>query len=305
MFFATLSRVIKFSLQNFWRNFWLSVVTVTIITLSLVSVSLLGALNIVSNQALSRLEERIDISIYLKPELTSAEVQTVKSQVESLSGVKTVELVNAEEALKRFRERHSANPLIAEALLEIGDNPLGASLVVKAISDQGYQQILDEVTGDSFSAYVQNASYDDYRKVIQAITDLSTKLTTIGEIISLIFLIISLLVVFNTIRMNIYTHREEISIMRLVGASNSFIRMPFVLEGILYALLATLLTAAIFFPGLSAVQPYVDGFFNGYRFDLVEYFTSHSLSFFGWQFVGACVLSTFASYVAMRRYLRV
>ncbi|HAO81748.1 MAG: hypothetical protein UV57_C0003G0050 [Parcubacteria group bacterium GW2011_GWD2_43_10] len=305
MFFVTLSRVIKFSLQNFWRNFWLSVVTVTIITLSLVSVSILGALNIISSEALSRLEERIDISVYLKPELTLAEVQAVKTQVESLAGVKAVELVNAEDALNRFRERHSSNPLIAEALLEIGENPLGASLVVKAISDQGYQEILDEVTSENFSAYVQNARYDDYRRVIQAITDLSTKLTNVGEIISLIFLIISLLVVFNTIRMNIYTHREEISIMRLVGASNSFIRMPFVLEGILYALLATLITAAIFFPGLSAVQPYVNGFFNGYQFDLVQYFTEHSLSFFGWQFIGACVLSMIASYVAMRRYLRV
>ena len=305
MFFVTLSRVIKFSLQNFWRNFWLSVVTVTIITLSLVSVSILGALNIISSEALSRLEERIDISVYLKPELTLAEVQAVKTQVESLAGVKAVELVNAEDALNRFRERHSSNPLIAEALLEIGEKPLGASLVVKAISDQGYQEILDEVTSENFSAYVQNARYDDYRRVIQAITDLSTKLTNVGEIISLIFLIISLLVVFNTIRMNIYTHREEISIMRLVGASNSFIRMPFVLEGILYALLATLITAAIFFPGLSAVQPYVNGFFNGYQFDLVQYFTEHSLSFFGWQFIGACVLSMIASYVAMRRYLRV
>lgn len=305
MFFVTFSRVIKFALQNFWRNFWLSVVTVTIITLSLVSVSILGALNIISNEALGRLEERIDISIYLKPELTLAEVQSVKTQVEAINGVKSVDVINAEQALERFKERHTANPLIAEALLEIGENPLGASLIVKAISDKGYQQILDEVTSDNFSEVVQNARYDDYRKVIQAITDLSTKINNIGQVISLIFLVISLLVVFNTIRMNIYTHREEISIMRLVGASNGFIRSPFVLEGVLYALLATLLTAAIFFPSLSAVQPYVNGFLSGYEFDLVDYFTQHSLSFFGWQFIGASVLSVIASYVAMRRYLKV
>ncbi len=302
---VTLSRVIKFALQNFWRNIWLSVVTVTIITLSLMSVSLLGALNIISGQALSRLEERIDISVYLKPELSQEDIQLAKNQVESLSGVKSVELVSAEVALERFRERHAANPLIAEALLEIGENPLGASLVVKAISDQGYQDILDEVTSEAYAPYVQEARYDDYRRVIEAINDLSGRLTRIGEIVSLIFLIISLLVVFNTIRMNIYAHREEISIMRLVGASNGFIRAPFVVESVIYALLATLITAALFFPGLSAVQPYVDGFFNGYRFDLVQYFTEHSLSFFGWQFLGAIGLSLVASYIAMRRYLRV
>lgn len=305
MLLVTLSRVIKFALQNFWRNIWLSVVTVTIITLSLMSVSLLGALSIISSQALDRLEERIDISVYLKPDLSPDDINAAKAQVEGIAGVKSVELVSADVALERFRERHAANPLIAEALLEIGENPLGASLVVKAVSDQGYKDILDEVTSEEFSPYVQEARYDDYRRVIEAVNELSGRLTYIGEIVSLIFLLISLLVVFNTIRMNIYAHREEISIMRLVGASNGFIRAPFVVESIIYALLATLITAALFFPGLSAVQPYIDGFFNGYRFDLVQYFSEHSFSFFGWQFLGAIILSLLASYVAMRRYLKV
>ncbi|MDP3986139.1 MAG: permease-like cell division protein FtsX, partial [Candidatus Veblenbacteria bacterium] len=295
MMLVTLTRVITFAFQNFWRNIWLSIVTVTIVTLSLISISLLGALSIVSSEALTRLDERIDISVYLKPELAETDVQTVKTRVEGLAGVKSVELVPAAEALARFKERHATNPLIAEALLELGENPLGASLVVKAVSEQGYQQILDEVTSEEFKPYVQEARYDDYRRVIEAITDLSGRLTKVGEIVSLIFLIISVLVVFNTIRMNIYTHREEISIMRLVGASNSFIRAPFVVESALYALLATLLTAAVFFPALQAVQPYVDGFFNGYRFDLVEYFTQNSLMFFGLQFLGATLLSILAS----------
>jgi cell division transport system permease protein len=305
MFFVTISRIFKFALQNFWRNFWLSLVTVTIITLSLISVSLLGTLNIISTEALSRLNERIDISINLKPELTRAEVNSVKSQVESLEGVKSVELVEADAALQRFRERHSANPLIAEALLELGENPLGPSLIVKAISEESYQNILSQVASERFSDFVQEARYDDYRRVIAALTDLSNRLTTVGEIVSLIFLLISVLVVFNAIRMNIYTHREEISIMRLVGASNSFIRSPFIVESILYAVLATLLTAAIFFPGLSAVQPYVNGLFNGQQFNLSEYFTRHALTFFGAQFIGASLLSILASYIAMRRYLKV
>ena len=302
---VAVSRVIKFALQNFWRNIWLSIVTVTIVTLSLVSISLLGALSVISTEALTRLDERIDISVYLKPELKEADVQTIKTQVETLSGVKSVNVISADEALAKFRERHASNPLIAEALLELGENPLGSSLVVKAVSEQGYEEILNQVSSEEFKPYVQEARYDDYRQVIQAINELSSKLTKVGEIVSLIFLVISLLVVFNTIRMNIYTHREEIGIMRLVGASNSFIRLPFVVESVLYALLATLLTAAIFFPGLKAVQPYIDGFFNGYRFDLVEYFSQNSLKFFGLQFIGASLLSILASLVAMRRYLKV
>ncbi|MBI5466545.1 MAG: FtsX-like permease family protein [Candidatus Kerfeldbacteria bacterium] len=306
MFLTTAQRVATLAGQNFWRNIWLSVATVTIMTLSLFSISLLGMLNSLSQEALSRLEEKIDISVYLKPTLKDTEVQAIKSDVaSSVAGVKSVTLVTAAEALVRFKAKHEANATISESLLELEKNPLGATLVIKAVSEEGYRTILEELESSKFTPIIQEARFEDYRLIIDSITSLTSKLKRLGLMVSALFLIISLLVVFNTIRINIYTHREEIGIMRLVGARAWFIRAPFWAESALYAALSTLLAAAVFFPLLGAVQPYIDSFFNGWRFDLVEYFTARSFWFFGGQFLGAALLSILASTIAMRKYLRI
>lgn len=306
MLWANLTRIIGFGLQNFRRNIWLSVVTVTIMTLSLLSVSLLGVLSVLSQQALSNLGQKIDIAVYLKPELKADQVDQVKKQVETtIPGVQDVSVITPEEALASFKAKHQQDQLIGESLQELGANPFGASLVIKASSNDAYQSILAALQGKDFTPYIQEARFEDYQRVIQSVTALTDKITRLAGGISLVFLIITLLVVFNTIRINIYTHREEIAIMRLVGATSWFIRGPFWAESVLYALLATLLTAAIFFGGLSLIQPYVNAFFNGWSFDLMQYFSRNSVWFFGAQFLGAVVLTIAAGSIAMRRYLKV
>jgi cell division transport system permease protein len=267
MLWLSFVRVFRFSFQNFWRNFWLSVVTVTIMALSLTSVSVLGLLGALSNEAMTRLQERIDVSVFLKPGLAEKDLVEAQKLAEAIPGVKNVEVTSADKALAEFQAKHKDNPLIAQALTELGANPLGASLTVRAISEKEYPDILRALQGDAFKDIIQEAHFDDYRQVIQNLSQLSDRLTFAAECASGFFLLIALLVVFNTIRMNIYTHREEIGIMRLVGGSNWFIRAPFLVESILYAFLGTLLTMGIFF----LLQPYVSGFFGDSRFNLVYY----------------------------------
>lgn len=303
---ANITRVVKFGLQNFRRNFWLSVVTVSIITLSLLSVSLLGVLTILSQQALSRLGEKIDVAVYLKPELKTDQVEALRKQVQdTIPGVKSVTVISPDQALADFKAKHQDNALIGESLSELGSNPFGASLVIKASSDQAYQGILQALQTNTYSSQIQEARFDDYQRVIQGVSSVTDQVKRLAGGVSLAFLIITVLMVFNTMRINIYTHREEIAIMRLVGATSWFIRGPFLAESILYALLATLLAAAIFFPGIGFIQPYIDSFFNGNHFDLVQYFNQNSWWFFGLQFLGAVVLNVLAGVVAMRRYLKI
>ncbi len=305
MLLRSLARVTNFGLQGFWRNLWLSAVTVTIITLSLLSVSLLATISVLSSAALERLEERIDVSVYLKPELKADDIELARRQIESIPGVKSVMLISSADALERFRAKHASNPLISESILELGQNPLGATVVVKAATEAGYQSILSELETSRHTIYIQEARFDDYRKVVNTVSDISGRLRQIGGVVTAVFVAITLLVVFNAIRINIYTHREEIAIMRLVGATSWFIRGPFWVESVLYAGLATLVAAALFFPLLSLFQPYISTMFNGYEFDMVRYFSVRSLPFFGLQFVAASLLNVVASTVAMRRYLRV
>ncbi len=302
---STLIRVSTFAFQNFWRNIWLSVVTVTIVTVSLFSVSLLGVLTYLSNTALTNLEQKIDIAVYLKPEVKDDQVVALKGKIEKLDGVLSLEVVTPAQALERFKAKHQDDPLIAESILELGSNPLGTTFIIKATSEAGYSSILRQLQSKDFTPYIQEARFDDYQRVIDSITALTAKVKHLGFAISLLFLLVTLLVVFNTIRINIYTHREEIGIMRLVGATSWFIRGPFWAESVLYALVATLVTAVLFFPLLQLSEPYVNAFFSGFNLDLVGYFTANSVLFFGAQFLGVALLNILASTVAMRRYLKV
>ncbi len=305
MFLLSFYRIIKFGLQNFVRNFWLSIVTVTIIILSLLSISVLGLVTIVSQKALDNLEQKIDVGVYLKPNLTEHQILDLKAELESLPRVKNITYIAADEALQRFKEKYVNNEQIGEALILLGINPLGASLRIKAYRDQDYQTLLTALEDKHYQEFIQEARFEDYRQVIIGINELTNKIEKGGIAASLIFLVIALLVVFNTIRINIYTQREEIEIKRLVGATNTFIRAPFVIESIIYALIATLLTALIFFVSLRWIDPYVNTLFNGSNFSLVNYFQTNGLLFFGSQFLSASLLNIIASYIAMRRYLKI
>ncbi|MFH1866890.1 MAG: permease-like cell division protein FtsX [Patescibacteria group bacterium] len=298
-------RIIKFGFQSFFRNFWLTLVTVTIIVLSLLSISALGAVTVVSGEALKSLEQKIDVSIYLKPDLSEGDIFGLKSELETLAGVKSVEYTSSAEALVQFKEKYQDNEKIGEALILLGVNPLGASLTVKAYSEEGYQAILTQLEEGDHEGLIQEARFDDFRQVIAGVADLSNKVEKGGLIVSLIFLVIALLVVFNTIRINIYTHRQEIEIKRLVGSTNWFIRAPFWVESILYAFVATVITAIIFYTALAWLEPYIGSLFDGHQFSIVEYFKARGLIFFSLQFVVAAVLNILASFVAMRRYLKV
>ena len=152
---------------------------------------------------------------------------------------------------------------------------------------------------------VLDKNFDDNKLVISRLSDLSDKIKRVGIIISSIFVVIAILIVFNTIRINIYTHREEIAIMKLVGSSNWFVRVPFIFESIMYAIIAVIISVAILYPLLGLVAPQVSNFFDGYNLDLIEYASSNFLRIVGLQFAFAVILSVLSSSLAIGRYTRV
>lgn len=299
------ARVIKFAAQGFRRNVWLSVITTSIMVLALFSVNILLGLNILAKEAISSVEKRIDVSVYFKQDASEQVVGEAKSYLLSLPHVRSVEVTTSEEALERLKARHADNTIISESVATLEENPLGASLSVKARSPEDFPAILTALENPTFASAIAEKNYDDHRRVIERIQSIAGKVERGAIVISIVFTAIAALIVFNSIRIAIYTHREEIGIMRLVGASNWFIRTPFIIESMFYSLLAGTIAIVVLFPVLSLVGPSISNFFDGTSFNIFEYFRQNAFWIFGSELLGAAILSVVASSVAVGKYLKV
>lgn len=303
--FVFIYRSIKFAFQSFFRNFWLSVVTIIILVLTIFSVTTVAGINYVAEKAIDSVKDKVDVSVYFKPEVESKEVINVRYRLEELSTVKEVTYVSREEALDKFRERHQDDSVILESIDQLEENPLSATLVIKANDIDDYQGILSFLDNPEYDELIQDKNFDDNEKVINQLSTISNKIENIGIIVSVIFVVIAVLIVFNTIRINIYTHREEIGIMKLMGATNWFVRAPFLIESLIYAVLAVIICLAILYPLLGVVAPQVNNFFEGYNLDLVSYFNSNFWQIIGWQLAFSVLLGILSSSIAVGKYLRV
>ena len=124
MFLFTLYRILKFAIQGFWRNFWLSVVTISVIVLALVSINFLLILNVSANSAVEYVQDKIDISIYFKNDVDESIIIEAKNRIETLSQVEKIDYISKDRAIDDFRQKHKNDRFILEALEAAGENPL-------------------------------------------------------------------------------------------------------------------------------------------------------------------------------------
>ncbi len=299
----TFKRVIKSGLKSFWRNGWLSTATISIMVLTLLVISVLLMINVVANAVLTNLQEKIDISVYFKLEANEEDILIVKSQLEKLAEVERVDYVSQEEALIRFREKHQDNPYLIQSLQELNENPLEASLNIKAQEASQYDIIANFLDGINYSNIIDKVDYKKNKEVIDKLSYIVANIRMGGVVLSGILILVVVLVTFNAIRLAIYSAREEIKVMRLVGASNWFIRGPFVIEGVLYGVISSLITLGILYPVFWFISPKLSGFLP-----IEDFFVYFRVNF--WAFLVlllgmGIVLGVLSSIFAMRKYLKV
>jgi len=304
MFFLSFIRVVKFSLQDLVRNIWLSIVTITILILALFSINMLLVVKNVGQAAVNVVEEKLDISLYIKADAPEDKILALKTQISDYQQVKDVVYVSKAEALESFRENNKNNPEILQALRELGKNPLTPSLIIKPNSIEIIDELINKLNKIE-NEIIESRNFTDHKSMLGKINSITNKVGNVGMFVSLVFIFTALLVVFNAIRIAIYTHRREITIMKLVGASNYFTYMPFLLSGIVYALIGVLVIILIFYPFLSLLQPYLEAFFLGYNINIISYFNENFIKIFGLQFLGIAAINMIASYFAVRKYAKV
>lgn len=302
--FISLWRVISYAFKNFFRNFWLSFVTLTILFLAMASVHVLIILNVLADTAIGQVEEKIDITVYFRPEIQEEQIFNVQQYIESLSEVRGVEYISKEDALINFRTKHAGNEKILATLDELGDNPLGATLIVSARSTEDYASIITTLEQEQYAQLIEDTDFDDHKLVIERIMSVTQRVSFAVTIMAVVFGLISILIVFNTIRVAIYTHREEIKVMALVGATDAFIIAPYLIEGVLFALVATLISIFVTYPFLGVIQPWIVTFFDNGALNLVDYYNTHFIAIFGIQCLGAAVITICAGLLATRKYIK-
>lgn len=303
--FRSVIRVIRFALQNFFRNIWLSIATLTVIVITLLLVNVLISINYIKNSSLAALEKQIDLSLDFKSTIPESTVRSIRSELLQDERVGSITIITPEENLSALSAKY--NFLEDSVLPALERNPLGYTLRITARELSNYSGLLETLeTRSDLDDLLIHRNLNDHRLFISWATVVTDRINMGVLIAAGIFLVISLIIIFNTIKVSVYTHRDEISIMKLVGASNWFIRMPYVFESFMYATLATGITASIVYGIIYITEPLLDAFFGSVlSIDLASYFSANAITIFGIQGITTLLVITGSVVIGSRRFLRI
>lgn len=308
MISISLKRVLTAGAKSFARGGVVSVATVLIMTVTLIIIGSLIFLSAILGNTLTGIKDKVDVNVYFVVNAEDADILSLKTKLESLPDVASVTYTTRDEALVNFRERHKEDSLTLQALEELGDNPLGASLAIKANDPSEYEGIVKFLSDDpsvspASGPIIDRINYYQNKTVIDRLTNAIDATERAGVVVVLLFAIASLIIAFTTVRLAIYTARDEIAVMRLVGATNMYIRGPFIVAGIMSGVLASILALLFFYPATWYAGASLAAWLGG--FSLFTYYLEH-FAFIFLLLVGVGVLmGAFASFLAVRRYLKV
>lgn len=305
MSFVDTKRIIRSGFKNFRRSGVTSLASVLVTTITLCVILSLVFLQVILNFSLAQIKDKVDVTIYMTTSASEEKVLALKTSIEKLPEVASVNYESAEDALAQFKEKYSNDYLTIQALEELKENPLGASLNVKATDPSQYESIAKfietSIAEGAAQGIVDKVNYRQNKVVIDRLTSILEGARILGLLITLILVVISVIITFNTIRLTIFISREEIGIMRLVGAANKYIRGPFMVEGILYGVISAIATMVFFYPFSLWLGNKLSGFFG---INMFEYYLGNFFQLFLIVLLCGTFLGVISSLLAVRKYLK-
>lgn len=303
----TTKRVARYGLIGFIRNAFVSLAAVLIMTITLFVLAGVLISGAALQSTLDQLTKKVDVNVYFTTTATEEQISDLQQKLQALPEVAEVTYTSREQALAEFRERHKNDQLTLQALDELGSNPLGASLAVRAKETSQYESIarfLDaQVEAEEGTVpVIEKVNFYQNKTAIDKLTEIIQTSQKIAITIAIIFGLASVLIAFNTIRLAIYTNRDEIGVMKIVGAGRWYVRGPFVIAGVLYGVLGALLVLIVLYPVMAWLGPSSERFFGS--FNTFTYF-KESFTFLFFVLMGTGIaLGSLSSFLAVRRYLR-
>lgn len=306
MAWTNTKRIFRSGTTNFKRNGLVSFASILVMTITLSVIAATLLIQTVLTSSLHAIENKVDVTIYFTTQAPETQILEMKESIEKFPEVADVTYISAVDAIAAFREKHQDDYLTIQALDELDHNPLGASLTIKAQKTEQYESIANLLKGDGALAkdnasIIDTINYNKNKQVIDRLTDLIDGARQLGIIVTAVLVILSIIITFNTIRLTIYFAREEISIMRLVGADNKYIRGPFMIEGMVYGAISTFITIIIF---LGITFWFGKSMTDFLGIDLFSYYLHNIIQIFIIILLSGVLLGAISSFLATRRYLK-
>lgn len=301
MFFTTLFRITRTSILSFWRNRWLSLAATLIMVLTLFIISIFLSLVLITNKTTESLREKVDLIVYFNDSTTNDQIMSIQNVLRNRSGVKMVQYISKTEALDRWKDRNKDNEKIRDVINET-DNPLPRSIEVKTQNPEDLEEIYTYLSSNEYKPLVSKISYQQNRTLIDRLIKMTKFVKISGWSLSVLFVLISILIIYNTIRLTIFARSEEISIMKLVGGSDWYVRGPFIIEGIGYGFVGAFISSIIFFFTYNITVPKAESYLGLTNINS-NYLGMNLVILISIQFLIGILLGTFCSVLAIRKHL--
>lgn len=300
--FQNFKRVLKFAWYDFLRNKGISVAAIFVLVVTITLVTGLLFFHGISDYLISQIQDKIDITAYFKDGTSDEDIEKIINQISEVPGIKKTEYVSKDEALEIFAQKHKDEPVFSRALEEVGANPFLPSLnIITNGEPSQYEQISSLLQTAEFSRFVEKVDFLEKKDTIQKVYSITSNINLFGLILGGILVIVAVLVVYNTIKLAVDSSREEIATMKVVGATNWFIRGPFIIQGALYGLVAFLscfIISAVFAFLLSQkIAVIMPGF------SLFGYFIGNLWFFILFQLGFGILVGVVSSFVVIKKHL--
>ncbi len=308
MFWIKVKRVIRAGFFSFWRNAFVSLSSVLVMVVTLFVIGTTMFCGVVLRSTLDQIKDKVDINVYFVTGANENDILAMKKKLEQLPEVKTpVSYVSREDALAAFKKRHETDEFTLQALDELGENPLGAALNIKAKDPSQYESIAQFLQGKNAlsqdgETIIDKVNFYQNKDAIDRLTKIINSANSLGFALTIVLIFISVLITFNTLRLVIFMSKDEISVMRLVGASNRYIKGPFFVAGALYGFVSAIITLILFYPLTLWLGSTTESFFVG--FNVFHYYASNFGEFFLILICSGIAIGSVSSYLAVRKYLK-
>lgn len=298
-----LFRTFNEGFQNFRRDAWLTVVTIIVMSLALylMGIAFFSGYGILN--ALNNLEDKVNISMNFDFDVSEEDILNIKKEIEKIEEVKSVTYIPSDEAFERMKNTYGSDEIYMQVLDTIGQNPYPSSLIIVAKDSSDYEKI-DKYLKDNYEDKLLNNKQSDYDSNKTAMDNIHRFIAFVRNVslgFGLIMIFVAILLNLNTIRMSLYANRKEFEIMRLVGASNLYVKLPTIFEGFLYGLTSSILTIICLIGTVFATSSYIKTKIP--EIDIAGFYVKHLFEMGLIVVVAGIFISTLSSYLAIRRYL--